>query len=376
MIKPKKYNIADSNIANLGGELDKKLRLDSGKKEEAWVGAGERPGLQIWRIEQFHVRHVDKHDYGKFYSGDSYIVLYTYKHANKDALLHNIHFWLGLETTQDEAGTAAYKTVELDDHFGGEPIQYREVQGFETEQFLTYFREHGLFILEGGVASGFKHVKPEEYKPRLLQIYGNKYVKVIQVPLTYKSLNSGDNFILDAGLHIFQWNGHKSSVHEKAKAAQLTHAIRDEREGRPEVIVLEEGHEDAAFWKALGDKGPIAPQGPEPAPKDKHAGRKSLHRLSDAKGELKFTEIVNNEGGHKISRALLNSPENKNDVLIFDTGSEVYAWIGGGSSHGEKSHALRFAQEYVIKAGKDPNTPVIKILEGGENEIFNSHFDA
>ena len=46
---------------------------------------------------------------------------------------------MGAETTKDEAGVAAFKTVELDDHLGGSPVQHREVQDHESAQFLTYF---------------------------------------------------------------------------------------------------------------------------------------------------------------------------------------------------------------------------------------------
>lgn len=92
-------------------------------------------GLEIWRVVQFQI--VPWTEKGNFFSGDSYIVLHvlqrrglyliilsrnlmspekTYKKTPKDEKLsYNVHFWLGKETSQDEAGTAAYKTVELDD---------------------------------------------------------------------------------------------------------------------------------------------------------------------------------------------------------------------------------------------------------------------
>jgi len=362
MLKQKKYNLEDSNIANLGSDLDKKIRAAAAETEPAWKEAGKKVGLQIWRIEKFQVKSVAKETYGTFYSGDSYIVLNTYKKKDSDKLLWDVHFWLGTYTSQDEAGTAAYKTVELDDLLGGAPVQHREVQGFESDLFLTYFN-HQIHLLDGGVETGFKHVKPEEYKPRLLHLKGKKKVRVTQVDLTRNSLNSGDVFILDNGLIIYQWNGSKSSPQEKNTGAQLARAIDDERKGLAKVVVLEEKDKEADFWKLLGGEGPIHSAAEGGDDESSKLPEKKLLRLSDSTGSMVFKEIAT---GKDVKKDKLDS----NDVFVLDSGAEVFAWIGSKASVGEKKQALQFAQDYLKKFNRPAHLPISRVLQGGENEVF------
>ena len=51
-----------------------------------------------------------------------------------------LHFWIGLESTQDEQGAAAIFSIQIDDKLGGEPIQNREVQNDESSSFMGYFK--------------------------------------------------------------------------------------------------------------------------------------------------------------------------------------------------------------------------------------------
>jgi gelsolin len=228
---------------------------------------------------------------------------------------------------------------------------------------LSYFKNE-IKLLDGGVDSGFRHVKPEEYKPRLMHLKGKKRVRVTQVEMNRSSLNSGDVFILDAGLKIWQWNGKKSGPQEKQKGAQVSRALKDERKGQPAIIVLEEGDKDADFWKMLGGEGTIksAEEGGDDNEAEK-SDYKALFRLSDASGTLEFQQVAT---GPKCKRNLLD----KNDVFILDTGAEVFAWIGSGASVQEKSKALSFAQDYLKKYSRPAFLPISRILEGGENDVF------
>lgn len=51
-----------------------------------------------------------------------------------------VSFPAGAECSQDESGAVAIFAMQLDDHLGGKPVQFREVQNHESQTFLGYFK--------------------------------------------------------------------------------------------------------------------------------------------------------------------------------------------------------------------------------------------
>jgi len=372
MQKAKKFDLASSNVAGLGGKENRELKAAAAKTEKAWEGAGKAVGVQIWRIEKFQVVHWPKTEYGKFYSGDSYIVLNTYKKTpDSAALAYNVHFWLGEATSQDEMGTAAYKTVELDDLLGDVPVQYREVQGSESEQFMAIFKGK-ITIMSGGVDSGFKQVKPEEYKPKLLHLKGKKNVRVTEVALSSESLNQGDVFILDAGLRIWQWNGSSAAIAEKRKAQEVLNGIKEERLGKAKSKIIDSTEDDEDFWKILGGKGKIHDAIPdEEKEKASHAKEfvRSIWKLSDESGKLTVEEVASGKGN--IKKSCLKSE----DVFFINNFDKLFVWVGSKTSKNEQAMAMTYATDFLKGSGRPLSTPCLRVVEGKEPANWAKEFD-
>eukprot|EP00026_Physarum_polycephalum_P002067 Phypoly_transcript_02071.p1 GENE.Phypoly_transcript_02071~~Phypoly_transcript_02071.p1 ORF type:complete len:829 (+),score=189.83 Phypoly_transcript_02071:487-2973(+) len=339
---------------------------------DEFKGAGAKEGLEIWRIEKLRPVPVDRSQYGKFYTGDSYIVLNTFKNAEGQRK-YDTHFWLGTETTQDEAGTAALKTIELDDKLGGIPVQHREVQLHESNLFLSYFKG-GIEYLEGGIDSGFNHVE-NTHKKRLLHLKGKRNVRVREVPISASSLNKGDVFVLDLGLTLIQFNGPEASKMEKAKGLEVTSNINSNERGAKATIHIIEYPKDndkpetKQFWEELGGEGEVAPAsagGDDTEYEKAVAATVQLLRVSDSTGELVVTPVA--------SVPLKKTQLDTNDCFIVDVGTQIFVWVGKGSTQQEKTSSMQLATGFLASSGRPEWTPITRVVEGGEPPAFKSQF--
>ncbi|KAK8520510.1 hypothetical protein V6N12_004445 [Hibiscus sabdariffa] len=283
--------------------------------------------------------------------------------SKNGSLRHEIHYWLGKDTSQDEAGTAAIKTLELDAALGGRSVQYREVQGNESDKFRSLFKPC-IMPLEGAFATGAKPVKESEYKTRLLACKG-KHI----VPFARSTLNHDNIFILDTKSKIFQFNGSNTSIQERAKALEVAQYIRDNyHDSKFEIAAIEDGKlmADAAsgeFWALFGGFAPLLRKsGQDEDTTDSHSTKKLL---SIVKGKA---EPV---GADSLKRELMAT----DNCYILDCGLEVYLWMGRSTSLNERKNASKVAEEF-IRGSNRSNSRLIHVIEGFETVVFRSKFES
>eukprot|EP00472_Partenskyella_glossopodia_P001872 CAMPEP_0197517614 /NCGR_PEP_ID=MMETSP1318-20131121/2629_1 /TAXON_ID=552666 /ORGANISM="Partenskyella glossopodia, Strain RCC365" /LENGTH=394 /DNA_ID=CAMNT_0043067319 /DNA_START=66 /DNA_END=1247 /DNA_ORIENTATION=- len=384
MKKYKQPNWHDTNMALFGSDLEKKIKAAAALDEPAWKKAGREVGMKIWRIEKFHVVKWSDRKKGRFHVGDSYIVLNTYKKfKDRNVLAWDIHFWIGSESTADEYGTAAYKTVELDHLLDDKAHQHRETQGNESELFRSYFKgSQRLRYLSGGIETGFRHVETDEEKKAHAQVHLYRikglrnHISLKQVPLKLSSLNDGDVYVLDAGGDVWQWNGINSNAYEKRQAGEFLRDLKKTRQGNAQTHIIDQKapgavSDDRAFWALLPGRGKIKSAERGGSDAREHEFIPQLWRLQEASfGRLKLVMVTEQKS---IERARLITK----DVFILDTGFHVHVWIGKKASHKEKRSGMRYGEYYLAKhaKGRSATLPITMVKEGTKRRDFEHYFN-
>jgi len=62
-------------------------------------------------------------------------------------------------------------------------------------------------------------------------------------------------------------------------------------------------------------------------------------------------------------------------VFIVDSVNSIFVWIGTGASPQERRSGVQLAQSYLNdQASRSKAVPIVRLLQGGENEEFEAQF--
>jgi len=323
----------------------------------------------VFRVNTLKLVPVPENDIGKFYSGDCYLIFDARHGAD------NIYYWIGSESSQDERAVVAIKAVELDNLFGGQPSQHREVEGHESLSFRRMF-PGGLVTLQGGHTTGLKKVSRDQAGAKLLQVMGGKYPLMREVGLAWANMNHGDTFVLDTGSIIFIWSGASSSPGEKMTAASLANRLRDKL--GEEIVHVSDGAEEDLHDEELKTWNTYLPLVAKSEVKEacKDNDRRASHviiseislfKCSDLSGEL----TVNLAKKGNLEKHDLE----EGDSFIVEAGElGVWIWLGRKSNENERKGAMNAGLKFIEANKLDENTSVTKVSMGGEPEDFKSLF--
>ncbi|XP_022250914.1 protein flightless-1 [Limulus polyphemus] len=283
---------------------------------------GQISGIMCWEIENFLPNQVDDVFIGKFYEGDCYIILKTFT-DDTQGLNWQIFYWIGSCTTLDKKACAAIHSVNLRNFLGAQCRTIREEQGDESEEFLELFGSEITYIEGGRTLSGFYNVEETEYISRLYRLHAwGRQVHLEAVPLHHSSLDPRYAFVLDAGNHIYIWNGKQSKNTLRSKARLLAEKInKNERKNHSEIISFPQGQEERCFWKYFGlDDPQLDPPQPH-VPADFEPIPPRLYQVGLGMGYLELPQVEVRQ--NKLVPTLLNTK----CVYILDCVADVFVCL-------------------------------------------------
>ncbi|GMY18860.1 villin-2 isoform X4, partial [Fagus crenata] len=290
---------------------------------------------EVWCIDGSAQTLLPKEDFGKSYSGDCYIVRYTYPAGDREKGYFEC-CWFGKDSIEEDQKTAYKFSERMFNSCKGRGVQGRIFQGEEPPQFVKLFQP--MVVLKGGLSSGYKKfitdkgLTDETYK----------------ADSAARSLNSMDCFFLQSGSSIFTWHGKQCTFEQQHLAAKVAEFLKEllcnmlmkEKRANPSGVPLEANkvtpakkllRRDPHLFKYSFNKGIIPPIPPCP--------------LSILTLLILIIFVVTVDPPRKFSEEV--DDLFTEDILILNTHAEVFVWVGQSVESQRKKAAFKIGQKYI-----------------------------
>ena len=247
------------NRSMLMGRIKKELKVDVNKlhtatrPEQELLGDGITGSIDAWVVLNGKLeKEFDVLD-GNFFSGESYIILYTFTKGN--SVRYHIYMWQGLDTSKQDSGMASLLVRDIQSMVrkekGAEPFSERVVPFKEPDQFLIVFK--GKFSIHQGRKRDLQAETSSKSKsgPTFYRIQSKAsqiHTRATELPLDSALLNSKDIFVINTPKKQYLWIGAGANDLQKQTAQEIATQLARQRS----VKLIQEGSEDKKFWKLLG----------------------------------------------------------------------------------------------------------------------------
>ncbi|PFX31861.1 Protein flightless-1-like [Stylophora pistillata] len=339
-------------------------------------------GMEWFVLEGRKFVRLPEEEIGHFHTGDCYVFLCRYwvpveqpeGEEDDDEPVEQeedfqcvVYFWQGRDANQMGWLTFTFSLQKKFEMLFGEKLEVvKTQQQQEAPRFLAHFK--GKFIIHKGKRK--EPVKPEEKnKAQFYHIRSSGGIlakRVIQIETDARHLNSEFCYILKVPFEnysedgiIYVWIGSKVTESEADHAKELGNEIWDS--GYTVQIVNEGNEPENFFWVGLGGKKDY----------DKSAeyiNYARLFRCSNEKGYFSVSEKCSDFCQDDLA---------SEDVMILDTGHEVYVWMGPQSSDVERKMAIKSTQVYIQHLMQLDSGPIRKLrctFRGKEPHHFTRCF--
>ena len=315
---------------------------------------------------------------GHFYSEECYVFVADYhedlpeESTEEGEEYRIVYFWQGKFSRESVWVKFQFNDffVEIEEKGNRQKLSWEDFIGPDFE--LVRYKQQGeeyKFLAHFGqkviIHKGAYNPSLEPKDPCLYQIrakYSKLCRRIVQVnPVSPTMLNSEFCCILripfsgtnGSGI-TYVWLGNKASQEEELHAEQMGRVMSPPSYA---LQVIREGNEpDNFFWAAMGGR-----------PKSDF----DIEHDADYLRSARLFKCTNERGFFRISELLLDFHQgdlNNDDVMILDTGREVFLWFGSASSDVEKKLSARSCELYLkhLEQNYPENVRKLKITKPGK----------